>query len=114
MTTTPKDPFSDDAALSREEWSRRRVMSEIGGGTGIGSDIVISKCLGIPPSTLNSIISKRRENREHADKYETSAKKRKTSNMSTYSELESSLRLIRAGSYYKYFCGWEYSSSEGV
>ncbi|GFQ92293.1 hypothetical protein TNCT_67621 [Trichonephila clavata] len=29
MTTTPKDPFSDDAALSREEWPRRRVMSEI-------------------------------------------------------------------------------------
>lgn len=50
--------------------------------------INIAKRLGIPPSTLNSIISKKKEIREQADKYGTSAKKRKTSKMSTYSELE--------------------------
>lgn len=45
--------------------------------------INIAKRLGIPPSTLNSIISKKKEIREKTDKYGTSAKKRKTYKMST-------------------------------
>ncbi|GFU15825.1 hypothetical protein NPIL_81361 [Nephila pilipes] len=47
-----------------------------------------AKRLGLPPSTLNLIILKNIEFREPADENGTSAKKRKTSKMSIYSELE--------------------------
>jgi hypothetical protein len=53
--------------------------------------IDVAKQLGLPPSTLNTIIAKKKEIREQADKYGTSAKKRKTGKVSTYSELENVL-----------------------
>jgi hypothetical protein len=45
----------------------------------------------MPPSTLNLIIGKKMEIREHADKCGTSAKKRKMGKESTYSKLENVL-----------------------
>lgn len=53
--------------------------------------VAIAKRLGLPPSTLNSIISKKKQIREQADKCGSFAKKRKTSKESNYSELESIL-----------------------
>ena len=43
----------------------------------------IAKRLGLPPSTLNSIIAKKGEIRQQVDKYGTSAKKRKAGKEST-------------------------------
>jgi hypothetical protein len=48
----------------------------------------VAKLLGLLPSTLNTIIVKKKEIREQADKCGTSAKKRKTGKVSTYSELK--------------------------
>jgi hypothetical protein len=53
--------------------------------------IYVAKLLGLPPSTKNSIIAKKGEIREQADKCGTSAKKRKTGKESTYSKLKSAL-----------------------
>jgi hypothetical protein len=47
----------------------------------------VAKRLGLPPSALNSIIAKKMEIREQADKCGTSAKKRKTGKELTYSKL---------------------------
>jgi hypothetical protein len=51
----------------------------------------IAKRLGLPPSTLNSIIAKKRDIREQADKCGTSTKKRNMGKESTYSKLENVL-----------------------
>lgn len=48
----------------------------------------VAKRLGLPPSTLNSIIAKKTEIRDQATKFGTSAKKRKTGRESTFAELE--------------------------
>nr|CAD7396744.1 unnamed protein product [Timema cristinae] len=53
--------------------------------------INVDKRLGLPPFTLNTIISKKKEIIEQADKCGTLAKKRKTGKVSTYSELENLL-----------------------
>jgi hypothetical protein len=45
----------------------------------------------LPPSTLNTIIVKKKEIREQADKCGTSANKRKTRKVLTYSKLENVL-----------------------
>jgi hypothetical protein len=50
--------------------------------------INVAKQLDLPPATLNMITVKKKEIREQADKCGTSAKKRKTGKVSTYSELE--------------------------
>jgi hypothetical protein len=51
----------------------------------------MAKQLGLPPSTLNSIIAKKREIREQVDKCGASAKKRKMGKESTYIKLENVL-----------------------
>jgi hypothetical protein len=51
----------------------------------------VAKQLGLPPSTLNLITTKKREFRGQADKGGTSAKKRKMGKESTYSKLENVL-----------------------
>lgn len=53
--------------------------------------VEIAKRLKLPPSTLNSIISKKDEIRKQVDKYGASAKKRKTGRESTYKDLETVL-----------------------
>jgi hypothetical protein len=53
--------------------------------------IDVAKRLGLPPSTLNSIIAKKRDIIEQAYKCGALAKKRKTGKESTYSELENVL-----------------------
>jgi hypothetical protein len=45
----------------------------------------VAKRLGLPPSTQNTIIAKKKEIRQQADKCGTSAKKRKTGKVLTYS-----------------------------
>jgi hypothetical protein len=51
----------------------------------------VAQRLGLPPSTLNSIIAKKREIREQDDKCGSSAKRRKTGMESIYSKLENGL-----------------------
>jgi hypothetical protein len=53
--------------------------------------IDIAKRLGLAPSTLNSIVVKKREIREQTDKCGKSCKKRKTGRESTFCELDSIL-----------------------
>jgi hypothetical protein len=53
--------------------------------------IDIAKSLGLAPSSLNSIVAKKREIREQIDKCSKSCKKRKTGRESTFRELKSIL-----------------------
>jgi hypothetical protein len=53
--------------------------------------IDIAKCLGLAPSTLNSIVAKKREIQEQIDKCGKSCKKRKMGRESTFHKLESIL-----------------------
>jgi hypothetical protein len=55
-----------------------RIIQDVGGKKPSEKRIDVTKQLGLPPSTLNMIIAKKKEIREQADKCGTSAKKRKT------------------------------------
>jgi hypothetical protein len=72
--------------------------------------IDITKRLGMPSSTLNTIIAKKKEIREQADKCGTSAKKRKTDKVSTCIKLENG--LVPSGQSIRHSCGWKHSAGE--
>jgi hypothetical protein len=84
--------FSNGISCERSSYFERMIAHHRRGGEkSIRERIDIAKRLGLSPSTLNTIIAKKKEISEQADKCGAPAKKMKTGKVLTSRELENVL-----------------------